>query len=86
MLGAFGNVPAFDSRVVAGHRKTPGQFGIRALRAIGRFCDQHHEVTELHRERTLDLATSEQANRHYTRAKVIDQIFFIEVRRGGSAL
>jgi hypothetical protein len=48
MLGVFGNGPAFDSRVVAGLRKTrlTGRFGFRALRDIGRFCDDHREVIE----------------------------------------
>jgi hypothetical protein len=83
MLGVFGNVPAFDSRVVAGLRKTPnltGQFSVRALRAIGRFYDEHNEVIERHREYTLEFATGQPTQRRYTRAKVIDQIFFIEGR------
>lgn len=83
MLGVFGNVPAFDSRVIAGLRKTPGltgQFGVRALRAISRFYREHHEVIDRHREHTLDFATGQPTQRRYTRAKVIDQIFFIEGR------
>jgi hypothetical protein len=88
MLGVFGNVPAFDSRVVAGLRKTPnlmGRFGVRALRAINRFYDEHHEVIERNRVHTLDFATGHPTPRRYTRAKVIDEIFFIEGRPGDNA-
>lgn len=88
MLGVFGNVPAFDSRVVAGLRKTrlTGKFGFRALRDIGRFYDDHREVIEQFRECTLDFATGQPTERRYTRAKVIDEVFYIEGRGGVSAL
>jgi hypothetical protein len=88
MLGVFGNVPAFDSRVVAGLRKTrlTERFGFRALRDIGRFYDDHREAIERHRECTLDFATGQPGHRPYTRAKVIDEIFFIEGRGSVSAL
>jgi hypothetical protein len=80
MLGVFGNVPAFDSRVMAGLRKSnrAGRFGLRALREIGRFYDDHHEVIERYREPTLEFATGQPTQRRYTRAKVIDEIFYIE--------
>jgi hypothetical protein len=82
MLGVFGNVPAFDSRVVAGLRKTglTGRFGVRALRGIGRFYDDHREVIDQHRDYTLDFATGQPTHRRYSRAKVIDEIFYIEGR------
>jgi hypothetical protein len=88
MLGVFGNVPAFDSRVVAGLRKTrrTGRFGIRALQDIGRFYDEHYEVIEQYREYTLDFTTGQPTQRRYTRAKVIDEIFYIEGRGDVSAL
>ena len=88
MLGVFGNAPAFDSRVVAGLRKTrlTGRFGVRALRDIGRFHDDHREVIEEHREYTLDFTSGQPTQRRYTRAKVIDEIFYIEGRGGTSAL
>jgi hypothetical protein len=84
MLGIFGSVPAFDSRVVRGLRKTghTGRFGVRALRDIGRFYADHQEVIDRHRVPTLDAATGRPMQVLYTRAKVIDQIFFIE--GGGS--
>jgi hypothetical protein len=84
MLGVFGNVPAFDTFVVGGLRGTglTGLFGFNALRAIGHFYQTHQDVIERHRERTLDFDTGELTDRTYTRAKVIDMIFFIE--GGGS--
>jgi hypothetical protein len=84
MLGTFGSVPAFDSRVVRGLRRTgrTGKFGVRALRDIGRFYTDHHEVIDRYRVPTLDVATGRPTERLYTRAKIVDQIFFIE--GGGS--
>jgi hypothetical protein len=86
MLGVFGNVPAFDSRVVAGLRRTglTGRFGYRALRDIGRFYHGHAEAIERHRECTLDYATGQRTPYRYTQAKVIDEIFYIEGSGRGS--
>jgi hypothetical protein len=80
MLGVFGNVPAFDKYVVKGLGKTglPQRFGLRALHDIGGFYDDHREVIERNLGPTLDFATGQQTQLRYTRAKVIDQIFFIE--------
>jgi hypothetical protein len=80
MLGVFGNVPAFDTFVVAGLKASSlvGSFGIKALRDINRFYQEHHEVIERNREYTLDFDTGKLTDRRYTRAKVIDEIFFIE--------
>jgi hypothetical protein len=88
MLGVFGSVPAFDSRVVKGLKKAgrTGRFGVRALRDIGRFYVDHREVIDGHRSFTLDVATGLPTQRLYTRAKVIDQIFFIEGGGNLSAL
>ena len=80
MLGVFGNVPASDSRVTRGLRASGlvGRFGLRALRDIGRFYDKHHDVIDGHRERTLDFGSGKPADRLYSRAKVIDEIFYIQ--------
>lgn len=82
MLGVFGNVPAFDSRVVKGLIRTgrTGRFGVHALQEIGRFYQGHREEIERNREPTLDFATGKPTQRLYTRAKVIDQVFYIEGR------
>jgi len=86
MLGVFGNVPAVDSRVVAGLRKArlTGRFGPRALRDIGRFYEEHRQTIERHRQYTLDFADGHPTRRPYTRAKVIDEICYIEGQGGVS--
>jgi hypothetical protein len=80
MLGVFGNVPAFDSRVMDGLRLVglTRTFGVRALRDISRFYDDHHDEIEHHRNATFDFATGKLSQRRYTRAKVIDEVFYIE--------
>jgi hypothetical protein len=80
MLGVFGNVPAFDNYVVAGLRAAGliGRFGFNALSAIGKFYQDHHEQIDQHRGYTLDFGTGTLTERRYTRAKVIDEIFYIE--------
>lgn len=86
MLGIFGNVPAFDSYVREGLRRELGssRFGVRALRKIGHFYQENAEVIDHHRKRTLDFGTGEVTHRQYSRAKVIDMIFYVEggARRG----
>lgn len=86
MLGAFGNVPAFDRRVRAGLRADGlvGRFGRRALEAIGEYCQQNADLIERERLRTLDFETGGHTQRRYTRAKVVDMIFY--VKGGGTVL
>lgn len=55
-------------------------FGHRSLQKIGRFYQNHIDIIEAHRARTLDFDTGQPTGRRYTRAKVIDMIFFIEGR------
>jgi hypothetical protein len=83
MLGTMGCVPAFDTYFTAGFRSaTPGNervtFRQSDLRRISNFYQANAEVIDRHRIPTLDFATMQQTNRHYTRAKVLDMIFFIE--------
>jgi hypothetical protein len=86
MLGVFGNVPAFDRRVVAGLKASGlvGRFGHRALRAIGRYYQQNADLIERERLRTLAFESGRHTHRKYTRAKVIDMIFY--VKGGGTVL
>jgi hypothetical protein len=80
LLGVFGNVPAFDTYFRAGfHAAT---FGPKAFRRLGKFYQDHADIIERHRIPTLDFETGEPTQRRYSRAKVIDMIFFIE--GGGS--
>ena len=70
------------------YRKTrlTGRFGLRALRDIGLFYDEHHELIDRYQDCTLDFATGQPTQHRYTRAKVIDEIFYIEGRSRISAL
>jgi hypothetical protein len=81
MLGVFGCVPAFDLNFVTGFRgagyPTSG-FNRASLERIARFYDENAEVIERHRVSTLDLETGLDTGRVYSRAKVIDMIFFVE--------
>jgi len=76
MLGVFGCGPAFDTNFKKGS-------GLRtlnrsALDKLGEFYQANSDLIERYREPTLDFATGLGTNRRYTRAKVIDSIFFIE--------
>jgi hypothetical protein len=76
MLGVFGSVPAFDTNFTTGFRAYA--FGESALMRVGRFYSAHAEAIERHRVPTIDFDTGVASNRRYTRAKVIDMIFFVE--------
>ena len=76
MLGVFGNVPAFDTNFKKGSGLST--YGRGALRRVERFYREHTDVIERHRVPTLDFDTGVATHRTYTRAKVIDMIFFVE--------
>jgi hypothetical protein len=76
MLGVFGSVPAFDNFFKAGFGAAT--FGPKAFQRIGAFYREHADVIERHRVATLDFDSGQPTSRRYTRAKVIDMIFFIE--------
>jgi hypothetical protein len=85
MLGVFGCVPAFDRYFRIG-------FGCQTLCAdtlvrIGNFYDDHQARVDAHRVRTLDFGSGLDTKRRYSRAKIIDMIFFQEGRnRDGPVL
>ena len=81
MLGTMGCVPAFDTNFRKGFNAST--FGPKALRRLNRFYREHAEVIEAHRKPTISFDTGEPTDRCYTRAKVIDMIFFIEGERRG---
>jgi len=58
-----------------------GGFSKKSLRKVARFYQDNAEAIEAHRVPTLDFASGEETTQKYTRAKVIDMIFFVE---GGS--
>jgi hypothetical protein len=53
-------------------------FGPKSFRRIGEFYQEHAAIIERHRIPTLDFRTGQPTHRQYSRAKVIDMIFFIE--------
>ncbi len=89
MLGVFGNVPAFDNNFKKGFRAFGvSKFGRRALEDIARFYDKHKAIIDKdeYRVTTLDFVTGQHTHRRYTRAKVVDMIFFTEGAKVDSLL
>jgi hypothetical protein len=76
MLGVFGCVPAFDTYFRKGFGV--GAFSKKSLRKVAGFYQDNAEAIEAYRVPTLDFATGEETTHKYTRAKVIDMIFFVE--------
>jgi hypothetical protein len=76
MLGVFGNVPAFDTFFCSGSKLYT--FNAPALRWIGAFYKENHEVLENYPVPTLDFLTGKPTKLLYTKAKLIDMAFFIE--------
>jgi hypothetical protein len=79
MLGVFGCVPAFDTYFKKGF--SVWTFNMKSLVRVAEFYQQNADVIDRHRVSTLDFDTGRPTDRKYTRAKVIDMIFFVE---GGS--
>ena len=80
MLGVFGCVPAFDTYFKKGFGTWT--FGRAALMRVAKFYTDNEAVIERHRVPTLEFATGTDSTRKYTRAKVIDMVFFIEGGEG----
>lgn len=76
LLGVFGSVPAFDTYFKKGFGAST--YGHRALRRVETFYRENEEVVEGHRVATLDFQSGEPSQFVYSRAKVIDMIFFVE--------
>lgn len=74
MLGTFGCVPAFDTYFKKGFGVST--FGPKALRKVGEFYRVNAGVIERNRAHTLDFSSGRPTKRRYTRAKVIDMIFY----------
>jgi hypothetical protein len=75
MLGVFANVPAFDSYFKTGFKVST--FSKSSLEKIGHFYNANASVIEKYRVKTLDFNTGAPTQRLYSRAKVIDMLFFI---------
>ena len=78
MLGVFGNIPAFDSYFRNGSKL--GAFNKYSLEEISRFYDKHSKTIsdKAIKIKTFEYHSGKASNRSYTKAKIIDMIFFIE--------
>jgi hypothetical protein len=76
MLGVFGNVPAFDTYFKKGLGVSG--FSANGLRKIGAFYQAHSTLIDRYRRPTLEFVSGKPTKRVYTRAKVIDMVFFVE--------
>lgn len=76
MLGVFGNVPAFDTFFKNGFGVST--FSLKSLSRIGQFYRDNENIIEKYRINTLDFLSGSPTKRRYSRAKVIDMVFFIE--------
>lgn len=72
---------AFDRFFRVGFGATT--FGPKSLRNIEAYCRANAEAIERHCEHTLDFTTGAPSSRRYTRAKVIDMVFFTVGLTGG---
>ena len=76
MLGVFGCVPAFDTYFKKGFGVST--FSKGSLRLVGEFYRANAAKIDGLRQPTLDFTTGQPTTRLYTRAKVVDMIFFIK--------
>jgi len=78
MLGVFGNVPAFDSYFRSGSKL--GTFNKFSLEEISSFYGKHSKTIsdKATKIKTFEYHSGKASNRSYTKAKIIDMIFFIE--------
>lgn len=74
MLGVFGCVPAYDRyfRDAFG----AATFGPKSLAGLAMYYRANAEAIDSYRVATIDFATGADSDRRYTRAKVIDMVFF----------
>jgi len=76
LLGTLGCVPAFDTYFKRGFGMST--FGPKAVRKIAAFDQDHSAEIDSGREYTLDFDSGSPTAPRYSRAKVIDMIFFIQ--------
>jgi hypothetical protein len=80
MLGVYGCMPAFDENFRRGFR---GTFCAKSLSRVGAFYRDNVDLVERYRMPTIDFATGKPTRRRYSRAKVIDMIYYVEGDRRG---
>lgn len=74
MLGVFGCVPAYDRYFRDAFATTT--FGPKSLSGLETYYRANAEEIDAYRVATIDFATGADSGRRYTRAKVIDMVFF----------
>jgi len=76
MLGVFGNVPAFDGYFKKGSGL--GAFNEKSLLEIHHFYEDNKEIisNKANEIKTFKYSNGSETNRSYTKAKLIDMIFF----------
>lgn len=74
MLGVFGSVPAYDRYFRDGFGAAT--FGPKSLSGLETYYRANAEEINTFRVPTIDFATGADSHRRYTRAKVIDMVFF----------
>jgi len=74
MLGAFGCVPAFDRYFRESF--ATATFGPKSLGGLEAYYQANAKAIDAYRVATIDFATGTDTHRRYTRAKVIDMVFF----------
>jgi hypothetical protein len=80
MLGVFGCVPAYDRFFRDAF--AAATFGQKSLAGLGAYYEANAEAIDSYCVPTIDFESAQDTDRRYTRAKVIDMIFFTEgVRR-----
>lgn len=78
MLGVFGNVPAFDTYFKQGSNLVT--FNENSLKQIKIFYDKNRRIIfdKTKKIKTFEYGNDKKRNRTYTKAKIIDMIFFVE--------
>lgn len=74
MLGVFGCVPAFDRFFRMGFG--PATLSPKTFKKIGVFYRDNQDEIDAARVYTLDFITEDETKRQYSRAKIIDMVFF----------
>lgn len=84
MLGVFGCVPAYDRFFCNAFGATT--FGCKSLSGLEAYYQANAAAIDSHRVPTMDFTTGADSSRRYTRAKVIDMVFFTKGLENSEAL
>lgn len=82
MLGVFGCLPAYDRYFCDAF--AAATFGPKSLAGVEAYYLANADAIDAHRVQTIDFSTGADSGRRYTRAKVIDMVFFTEGLRGST--